>query len=86
MSKELKAFVKARDEMLLKGSIDELRSFVEENRGLYDDNIVHEILDCSDEVAEITLHKMITAATNLPFEYRMNSVAWLTERGYGHYA
>ena len=83
---ELKAFVKARDEMLLKGSIDELRSFVEAYRGLYDENIVRGFLDCSDEVAEITLHKMISGAINLPFEYRMNSVAWLTERGHEHYA
>ena len=82
----LENFVKERDEMLMKGSIDELRKFVDEHGALYEPSFVESFLNCSDEVAEITLHKMITAATKLPFEYRMNSVAWLTERGYGLYA
>lgn len=82
----IEEFVKKRDEMLMKGSIDELRKFVDNNSELYEPAVVNGIMSCTDEVAEITLHKMITGCTNLPFEYRMNSVAWLTERGYEHYA
>ena len=72
MSDELKAFVKARDEMLLKGSIDDLRAFMQ----AYDMPFPED-----DKSAELTLHKTITAAVDLPMEYRRKSKQWLLERG-----
>ena len=44
----LEGFVKERDEMLMKGSIDELRKFVDEHGALYDPSFVESFLNCSE--------------------------------------
>lgn len=79
----IKEFVIERDEMLMKCSVEELRKFVKKNAGkYYDEAFAKKFETASDEVATITLHKMIANAVLLPIEMRENSALWLLERGY----
>lgn len=74
-------YAKERDEMLLKGSVAELKKFIAK----YEDDIpmtVDALTRAEDEVLEITLHKMIIYCVNLPFDYRQKSADWLLHRGY----
>lgn len=73
---------KARDEMLLKCSVDELRKFIQDNRGHYSPKFVKDITLASDEVLVITLHKMIVNCTSLPVDFRQKSVDWLKNRNF----
>lgn len=75
------AYVKERDEMLLKCDINELRKFVNKNKGLYTKQFVKAFNAASDKVVEMTLHKMIVSCTNLPFNFRQKSADWLLDRG-----
>lgn len=79
---KLTQYAKERDEMLLKGSIEELRKFVLEHENCFSLMFVDAIAKASDEVLEITLHKMIVNAINLPLVYRVKSAGWLCERGF----
>ena len=79
---EIKKYVKERDEMLLKCSVDELRTFVGKNEHFFNLMFVDAIARATDELLEITLHKMIINCTNLPFEFRQKSADWLLDRGY----
>lgn len=47
----------------------------------YDLMFVDAIARASDEVLEMTLHKMIVHCTNLPFDFRQKSADWLLDRG-----
>jgi len=68
-----KRYVRERNEMLLRGSVEEMLQFMRR----------WEIPTPTDlHVAEITLHKAITAARSLPIEYRKRSKQWLDERKY----
>ena len=79
----IKKFVKQRDKMLKKCSIKELRKFVRKYKGIYyDSDIVAEFERESDEVVEITLHKMILHCTNLPAKLRFKSADWLLDNGH----
>ena len=79
----IKKFVKERDTMLQKCSIEELRKFVRKNAGkYYDKEFAQRFENASDEVAEITLHKMIVHCTNLPFSLREKSMKWLLTNGH----
>lgn len=70
MKKKIEMYVKERDEMLLKCDVNELRKFVGKYEEWYDLMFVDAIARASDEVLEMTLHKMIVHCTNLPFDFR----------------
>ena len=78
----IEKYVKERDEMLLKGSVAELKKFVKKNEQYYSPMIANSMARAKDEVLEITLHKMIIHCVNLPFDYRQKSADWLLDRGY----
>ena len=80
--KEIEQFVKERDEMLLKCDISELRKFIAEHTEEYGLLFVNAIKYATDELLEITLHKMIVHCTNLPFDLRQKSADWLLDRGF----
>ena len=75
-------YVEERDEMLLKGSVSELKKFIAKYEGYYNPMMVDALARAEDEVLEITLHKMIIHCVNLPFDYRQKSADWLLDRGY----
>ena len=77
---ETKAFVKARDKMLLKCSVEELRKFVKNNGKYYNTAFIMAVRLAKDELLEIVLHKMIVNFTSLPSEFRLKSVEWLKDR------
>lgn len=78
----IQKYVKERDEMLLKCSVDELKTFIGKYEEYYNPMFVDVIARAKDEVLEITLHKMIIHCTNLPFDFRQKSADWLLDRGY----
>ena len=78
----IEKYVKERDEMLLKGSVAELKKFVKKYEQYYSPMIANSMARAKDEVFEITLHKMIIHCVNLPFDYRQKSADWLLDRGY----
>lgn len=80
--KEIKQYVKERDEMLLKCSVDELRKFAKEHKHILGKGFVKAFRNAPDKVVEITLHKVIVNCTNLPFDFRQKSADWLLDRGY----
>jgi hypothetical protein len=73
--KKIAAFCRERDEMLLAADVDRSIAF-----GLKHNP--HALPPSSREVAEISMHKAITAVRTLPLEHRRKSYRWLTERGY----
>ena len=79
---ELKKYIKARDKMLLKGSVEELMKFALANKKHYSPMFIVMLEKASYETLEITLHKMIVNCTSLPEDYRNKSADWLLERGY----
>ena len=78
----IEKYVKERDEMLLKGSVAELKKFIAKYEEYYNPMIAKSMEKAKDEVLEITLHKMIIHCVNLPFDYRQKSADWLLDRGY----
>ena len=78
----VKSYVKERDEMLLKRDVNELRKFVKKHEELYEKDYLERLGKASDEVLEITLHKMIANVTSLPKAFVKESIIWLLERGY----
>ena len=79
---DIKKFVKERDEMLLKRSVQELRKFTREHTEEYEPFFIQATEMASDEVLEIALHKMIANVTSLPSEFVAESKEWLKARGY----
>ena len=79
---KLKQYVKERNEMLLKRDVGELRKFVIYHKHNFNPDIRLALISATDEVLEITLHKMIVNCTNLPFDFRQESADWLLDRGY----
>lgn len=70
---EIAAYVAARNEMLMKNSVDALITF----------NRKHGNPEFSSRAsAEVTMHKLRTAAATLPREVRQYSYRWLIERGF----
>lgn len=82
MNKILKLYVKERDEMLKKCSVEEYRKFVNKNKDFFDVEFIQNFNKASDEILEISLHKMIVNATRLPAELKKKSAVWLVTRGY----
>lgn len=80
--KEIKQYVKERDEMLLKCSADELRKFAKKYEHILRKGYLESFLNAPDMVVEITLHKMIVNCINLPFDFRQKSADWLLDRGF----
>lgn len=79
---EIEKYAKERDEMLLKRSVAELRTFINKHAEHYDPIFIDAINAAPDAILEITVHKMIVNCTNLPFEFRTESAFWLLDRGY----
>lgn len=79
---DIKKYVKERDEMLLKRSVSELRKFAKTHAAFFSKEYLESFEKASDEVVEITLHKMIANGTSLPEEFVKESIVWLLERGY----
>lgn len=82
MNANLKIYVKERDEMLKKRDINELRKFVINHAEYFSTEFVEAFMIASDEVVEVTLHKMIVNAIKLPKSMRDSSAIWLSTRGY----
>ena len=82
MKAALKKYVKERDEMLKKCSVAELRKFVNEHKHLYSKEYIEAFNNASDEVLEVTLHKMIVNVLNLPTDLRRASALWLVTHGF----
>ena len=78
----IEKYAKERDEMLLKGSVAELKKFIAKYEEYYNPMMVDALARAKDEVLEITLHKMIIHCVNLPFDYRQKSADWLLDREY----
>ena len=79
---EVKRYIKARDKMLLKGSVDELKEFALANKKHYSPMFIVMLEKASYETLEVILHKMIANCPTLPEDYRNKSADWLLERGY----
>lgn len=84
-AEKLERFVRERDEMLLKCSVEELKHFVVNHAKEYGEDFVEAFLLAGDLIQEVTLHKMIAAVTTMPVHMRRDSMAWLTEHGYKAY-
>lgn len=82
MRKEIKKYVKERDEMLKKRSVEELRKFVNSHKQYYDSAYIEAFNMASDNLLEVTLHKMIVNVTSMPETMRSQSAIWLVTRGY----
>ena len=78
----VKKYVKERDQMLRKGSVEELRKFVNSHKENYSEDYIKAFNEASDEVLEVTLHKMIVNVTSMPEAMRSQSAIWLVTRGY----
>jgi len=74
---EIKAFVKERDEMLLKLDIQAAKDFHKK----YNPTISDAFEKADDELVLRSIHKARTAARSLPLEARKFSKDWLTMRG-----
>lgn len=82
MRSKIKKYVKERDEMLRKCSVEELRKFTNAHKQYYDAEWLKAFNEATDEVLEVTLHKMIVNVTSMPEELRSKSAIWLVTRGY----
>jgi hypothetical protein len=71
--KTISDYNKARDEVLLTGDPQRLSDFLYETRASRPSSL---------EVAELIMHRCITAVVTLPMPYRAQSKNWLLERGY----
>ena len=82
MNAKIKQYVKERDEMLKKCDVAELRAFVNSHKEYYSTEYLRNFNSASDEVLEITLHKMIMQVPKLPKALRDKSALWLITRGF----
>lgn len=74
---EIKDFVKARNEMLMKEDVNALREFVN-SREEYSKEY-KEWFNANADLHEWTLHKCIVMTVGLPKELREKSEKWLKE-------
>lgn len=77
-----KAFIKERDEMLLKKDVAVFKEFCIKYKRRFDTEFNEAIQKASDELLEVTMHKAILGTKSLPEEVRLESGGWLFERGY----
>ena len=82
MKSAIKQYVKERNEMLKKCNVSALRQFVNEHKGYYSAEYLEKFNKASDEVLQVTLHKMIVNVPKLPKELRENSAYWLILHGF----
>lgn len=82
MKAALKKYVKERDEMLKKCDVNELRKFIETHREYFSKRFLEKLSFASNEVLEVTLHKMIVNVITLPEPLRIKSALWLAFQGY----
>lgn len=85
-AEKLERFIRDRDEMLLKCSVEELRAFVESRAGeWYDFAFVETFLEAPELIQESVLHKMIVSVTTVPVKQRQESMTWLLAHGFSGY-
>ena len=82
MKARIKQYVKERNHMLKKCNVSELRKFVNEHKQLYTSEYLENFNNASDEVLEVTLHKMIVNVPSLPKRLRERSAFWLALHGF----
>ena len=77
-SKELKQWLKERDEVLYTFDIEKFKAFYRkwEKRGLYTEPLP------SDEVIEVSMRKCVCGLANPREDKLAEARAWLSERGY----
>lgn len=78
-SKEIKQFVKERDEAVASFDLDVFKKFYEKYKakGFFEIDMPK-----SDRVLEIAIRKMAVHSTNLSEKTRVEATKWLLERGY----
>lgn len=82
MRANLKKYAKERDKMLKKCSVSEYRKFIHEHKQSFSKEFISAFDQATDEVLEISLHKMIVHAVKLPKNMRDRSAQWLVTRGF----
>lgn len=82
MRATIKRYVKERDEMLQKCSVEALEEFAKSHAQFFPKGFTEMFASASYGVKEATLHKMIVSAVNLPADLRKASAIWLTSRGF----
>ena len=80
MNAVIKKYVKERDEMLKKCSVEELKRFIKNHNNA---EFYENFCNASELVQEATLHKMIVNVPKLPKELRAKSMLWLVTHGMG---
>ena len=81
MNVNIKRYVKERDEMLKKCSVEELTKFMEKHKHLYAEGFYEDFVKASYFVKEATLYKMIVNVPKLPKALRAKSYMWLCSHG-----
>ena len=82
MKVQIKRYVKERDEMLKKCDVTELRKFINAHKEFYSAEYLTAFNAASNEVLEVTLHKMIVNVPKLPKGLRDKSAIWLISHNY----
>lgn len=77
-AKAIEAFVKERDEVLLRADLDEVMAFHRK----HSPDVVSYLQSMPRINQEAGMHKAITAVTSLPRPHRLKSKAWLRENGF----
>lgn len=83
MTNKVKRYVKDRDEMLMKRSVEALEAFIEAHKDMLSEGFGERFSAAPQMVKEATLHKMIVEAVKLPEDIRRESAMWLASRGMG---
>ena len=83
MTNKAKRYVKERDEMLMKRSVEALEAFVKSHADMFEEGFRETFMRMPEGIKEATLHKMIVGAVKLPENIRRESAMWLAWRGMG---
>jgi hypothetical protein len=76
--KAIEAFVKERDEVLLRADLDEVMTFHRK----HNPDVVSYLETMPRINQEAGMHKAITAIRSLPRQHRLKSKQWLRDHGY----
>lgn len=81
----IREYVKEKNEMLLKCSVEELKKFVRKYKKFYSKEYLENFEKADDKLLEVTLHKLIANSFDLPENFIMKSVEWLEKNGFSPY-
>ena len=82
MSCNEKKFIKERDMMLKRRSVEEFIKFVNANKQYYGEAYVKAVTEAPYKTLEVAINKMIVNVTSMPEELRSQCGRWLVSRGY----